>query len=102
MADIEHYLGAALEHLGRITIIVAPLDEHDAVYDRQTGILYVDSDADKPAAIAAVLRDLIDGPAERYLVSLAGGDQVTACGFIPAQASTDPSPSPLLRLVREA
>ncbi len=87
--DLAQYLPGALEILGHLTIVIAPVELYEAVYDRATHVLRIDPSADVAATIAAMLADIVDGPVERQFVSLAGGGAATAAALIPRQAEDE-------------
>lgn len=102
--DLAQYLPGALEILGHLTIVIAPVELYEAVYDRATHVLTIDpSTADVGATIAAMLADIVDGPVERQFVSLAGGGAATAAALIPRQAEDEHERGGArLRVVRDA
>ncbi|MFI6030516.1 hypothetical protein [Amycolatopsis magusensis] len=99
MASLDDYLPAALADLGRLTILVAPIEHYETAYDPSTHVLRIDpSVEDKRRAIADALVTIVDGQEERALVSLAGGGDAAACEWLPAQRA-DETAGRVLRLV---
>jgi hypothetical protein len=98
--DLSGYLAAAIALVGQITIVVGPIEHYEAVFDHDTNVLRIDPDVELLPALKSMLIDIVDGPAERELVGIAGGGgAATACGLVPAQADSEQRATPRLRLV---